>query len=243
MEMTNTAGTSTGTSPFGALFAMFYEPSKTFAALQPKRHAWLPLLLVMISSVILLSCYLNFVDIPWLADLLNSKVKDAAMREKAAAMMTKGVLQGIFFGSSMVMLPLMTVLVGVYFMLVAKFMGKEFSFGTGFALSAWSLLPSLLSLPLGIIQILMSSSNQLSPSELNPISINQLFFHYGMENKLTSPLDMLSLTTVLSIILMVVGFQAWANVSRATAVKVVVIPYFVIFASWIGIALAMSKAA
>jgi hypothetical protein len=158
--------------------------------------------------------------------------------------MTKGMMQTGTLVGSLIMLPLMTTIVGVYFMLCAKFMSKEFSFGTGFALSAWSGVANLLLLPLGAIQILMSSNHQLTISELNPLSLNQLFFHYGIENKLGGPLDMISLTSILGMVLMVIGFQTWAKVSRATAVKVVLIPHVVILGGWVGYAMmTMSKAA
>ncbi|MES2015798.1 MAG: YIP1 family protein [Pseudomonadota bacterium] len=240
--MTNTAGTTTGNSAMGALFAMFYEPSKTFASLESKRHAWLPLVLVMLSTCALLMWYFSVVDFSWMIDQMNAGIKDAAVREKAAGMMTRGVLQTSALVASLVMIPLVTVVMGVYFMLVAKSMGKEFGFGAGFALSAWSGVTSLLLLPLGGMQILLSSNHQIASSELNPLSLNQLFFHYGMDNKLAGPLDMVSLTTIWGMILMVIGFQAWAKVSRSAATAVVVIPYAVIFAGWFGFAMMMSKA-
>lgn len=242
MEMTKTADTTPGNSALGALFAMFYEPSKAFAMLTPKRHAWLPLVLVMVSTCALMMWYFSVVDFTWMLDQMNAGIKDPAAREKAASFMTKGMMQTMTLVSTLIMVPLFTAIYGVYFMLVAKSMGKEFSFGTGFALSAWSGVANLLLLPLGAVQILMSSNHQLSMSELNPLSLNQLFFHYGMDNKLASPLDMLSLTTILSMVLMVIGFQAWAKASRTSAIMVVVIPYLVIFGGWLGIAMAMSKA-
>ena len=46
MELTKTTDTASNGSPFSALFTMFYEPSRAFAMLEPKRHAWLPLVLL-----------------------------------------------------------------------------------------------------------------------------------------------------------------------------------------------------
>ena len=54
-------------------------------------------------------------------------------------------------------------------------------------------------------------------------------------------MDMLSVTFFWGVALMVIGFQAWANVSRVTALKVVLIPYATIFGLWL--AYAMSQAA
>jgi hypothetical protein len=243
MDLTKTADTTTGNSPFTALSAMVYEPSKAFIMLQPKRHAWLPLVLVMLSSLIVVQWYFSVVDFAWFIDAATAGIKDPGVRERASHSMGKGMMQIMSSISVLIIFPLVTALVGLYFMLAAKFMSKEFSFGSGFALCAWSSLPSLLLLPLGIIQILMSSNHQLTTSELNPLSLNQLVFHYGMDNKLTTPLDMISVTGIWGVVLMVIGFQAWAKVSRATAVKVTVIPYVLLLGAWIGIVLATSKAA
>ncbi len=242
MDITKAAAnTTTESSPFSALISMFYEPSKAFAMLTPRRHAWLPLVMYLLTSSVLMLWYFNVVDIAWLVDQMNASIKDVAAREAAAKMMTKGMLQGFALGGTLVMIPLITVIVGVYLMLVAKSMNKEFTFGSGFALAAWSSVPNLLILPLGAMTILMSSNSQLSSSELNPLSINQLFFQYGMGNPMAGPLDMLSLFFFWGLALMVIGFQTWANVSRTTALKVVLIPYATVIGLWL--AFAMSKAA
>lgn len=243
MDTTKTADTSSGTSPFGALIAMFYEPTKAFNMLTPRRHGWLPLVLSMIFSTILLVWYFNMVDFAWLSEQMNASIKDAAEREQVAKMMTKGMMQGFAVGGSLVGIPMVTMLIGVYFMIVAKSMTKEFGFNEGFSLAAWSLVPGLLVLPLGAIQIMLSSNAQLSASDLNPLSLNSLIFHYPMSNSLASPLDMVNVTSLWGVFLMIIGFQVWAKVSRATAMKVVLIPYITCVGGWIAIAMAMSKAA
>jgi hypothetical protein len=130
---------------------------------------------------------------------------------------------------------------GVYLMLISKAMSKPFTFWDGFSISAWSSLPAILSLPLGAIQILMASNAQLTMSELNPLSLNQLFFHLEMGRPMASLYDSISLPMVWSIVLMVIGYQVWAKVARSTALKVVLIPYATIYGLWF--AYAMSKAA
>jgi hypothetical protein len=243
MEMTKTADTSSGNSPFGALIAMFYEPTKAFGMLTPRRYGWLPLVLIMLTSFILLMWYFNVVDFAWLSDQMNASIKDAAAREQASQMMTKGIMQGMTVGGALVGIPMMTALMGVYFMIVAKSISKEFGFYEGFSLAAWSYVPALLGLPLGIIQIMLSPNAQFGMSELNPLSLNSLVFHYPMSHSLAGWLDMINVTSLWGVVLMIIGFQVWAKVSRATAMKVVLIPYITILGGWLAIALAMSKAA
>lgn len=240
MDITKTTDTSAGTSPFSALASMYYQPSQAFAMLRPRRHAWLPLALSLLSSSILMLWYFNIVDIAWLIDQMNASITDVAKREQATKVMSKGMLQGFSLAGAWIAIPVITALTGVYLMLVAKFMSKEFTFGTGFALAAWSSVPNLLLLPLGAMTILLSSNGQISFSELNPLSVNQLFFQYATAHPLAGPLDVVSVSSVWGIALMVIGFQAWAKVSRATALKVVLIPYVTVIGLWF--ANAMSKA-
>jgi hypothetical protein len=199
------------------------------------------LFLIIVTTCVLMFWYFSFADVPWIVQQMNAAEPDPAAREQAEKMMTKGILLGGSLVGTMIILPLITALIGVYFMLVAKAMSKEFTFGSGFALAAWSYVPGILALPLGAIQILLASNNQLSYSQLNPLSLNQIFFQYGMAHPMASLLDAISFSAIWGILLMVIGFQVWAKVSRATALKVVLIPYATIFGIWF--AFALSKAA
>lgn len=245
MELTKSPDTgAVAKSPFTALISMFFEPATAFDMLQPKRQAWLPLVLTMAASCILLLWYFSVVDFAWLNDAMTASIKDAAQREQASSMMSKGTMQAMALAGSLIGIPFITALTGVYFMLVAKSMSNDsFGFGSGFALAAWAAVPNLLVLPLGAMQIMLSSNNQLSTSELNPLTINQLFFQYPMTHPLSGPLDMLGLSFVWGIFLMVIGFQVWAKVSRATAMKVVLIPYATVFGLWLAYALSTNPAA
>ena len=240
MELTKTTEIASNASPFSALFAMFYEPSRAFAMLEPKRHAWLPLVLLMVCTATLMTWYFSVVDFSWLLDQMLATMKPGD-RDAARGMMTKGFLQTSTLVSTVVMYPVVCAVAGVYFMLVGKSINKDVGFGSGFALSAWAAVPGLLMLPMGAIAISMASGGQLGFSELNPLSINQLFFHHEMHHPMASVLDSIGLTSIWSLFLTIIGFQVWAKASRATALKVVLIPYAVIYGIWFAVAL--SKAA
>lgn len=240
MEMTKTTDTAGNASPVSALITMFYEPSRAFAMLEPKRHAWLPLVLLMVTMAGLFLWYFNVVDFAWLMDQMFAAMKPAE-RDMAKSMMTKGMMQTTTLISVVVSYPVICAVAGLYFMLVGKFINQNVSFGTGFALSAWASVPALLLLPLGAVAITMASGGQLGFSQLNPLSINQLLFQYDMAHPMAGLLDSINATSLWSVFLMIVGFQIWAKVARSTALKVVLIPYVTIYAIWF--AIAMSQAA
>jgi hypothetical protein len=236
MELTKSA-VPVSTSPFNALIGMFHEPTRTFAALEPRKMAWLPLVLLMLSTVALASWYFSMVDLEWLKDDMFATVKDAASREKIKSGMTRQMMQLGSIGGSLVVLPLTMAVMGLYFMIAGKMLSKEFTFGSGFALSAWSSVPGLLMFPLGAIQIFLSPNGQFSYGALNATSLNQILFQYGTGHPMAALLDSLSVPTFWSMILMVIGFQVWAKVARSTAIKVVLIPYATIYAIWLAFAL------
>lgn len=239
MDITNQPEAAS-TSPMSAVVTMFYEPTQTFAQLESRPRGWFPALILVLATLATMIWYFAVVDFPWLIDQMSAAMKTAEEREMFTKTMSKTMLQSSSLISAVVMLPLMFAITGAYLMIVSKTLSHGISFGKAFALSAWASIPSLLMLPLAAIQIMLNPAGQLDFSALNPLSLNQLVFHYDMANPLASLMDMASLTTIWSMALLIIGFEVWAKVKRATAVKVVVLPYLIIFGAWFGIVKAMA---
>lgn len=239
VELTNNAPIASA-SPVGAFTSMFYEPTATFQRLEARPKGWFPTLVLMVSTAALTLWYFSMVDFAWLLDQMLAIMKPEE-REQAAKFMSKTMLQVSSLVSALLMLPLFFAIMGVYLMIVSKALSQGMSFGKGFALAAWSSVPGILLFPLGAMQILMASSGQLGFSGLNPVSLNQLLFHYDMTHPLATLMDTLNLTTFWSMFLLVIGFQVWAKLKRSTAILVVLIPYVLIYGLWF--AYGMSKLA
>ncbi|QOL50685.1 YIP1 family protein [Massilia litorea] len=228
MELTNNAPIASA-SPAGAFTSMFYEPSRTFQKMEHKPKGWFPLVILMVTTGVLMFWYFSTVDFSWLLDQMLAGMKSAEQREQAAKVMSKNMMLGSTLGTTLIGLPLFFVVMGVYLMIVSKSLSHGMSFSKSFALAAWSGVPSVLLFPLGAMQILMASNGQLGMSELNPISLNSLLFHYDMAHPLSGLMDGLSLTTFWSMFLLVIGFQTWAKVKRSTAIMVVLIPHVLVY--------------
>ena len=228
--MTNNAPIAKSSSA-GALTSMLYEPTATFQRLEARPKGWFPTLVLMLSTAALTFWYFSIVDFAWLLDQMLAVMKPDE-REQAAKFMSRSTMQVTSLVSALVMLPLFFAILGVYLMIVSKAMSHGMSFGKSFALAAWSSVPGILLFPLGALQIMMASNGQLSFSELNPVSLNQLVFHYDMTHPLSTLMDTMNLTTIWNIVLLVIGFQVWAKVKRSTAILVVLIPFIVIYGGW-----------
>lgn len=237
MEMINTAGAQS-TSPFSALSTMFYEPTRTFESLENKPSAWLPVVVMIAVSLAVMMWYFSMVDIAWLSEQMFAKVKDVAQREKMVSMMSRQTQMMMVSGGIVIGTPIILAILGVYFMIVGKVMSKQFSFGKGFALAAWSMLvPSLIGSVLVVIQILMSSNGQIAMQELNPLTLNQLVFHYEMGHPLAGVLDAFSVGNIWTMFLLATGLSVWAKVSKTAAWTAVLIPFVTITGIWLAIAL------
>lgn len=228
-------------SPLYTLVTMFTEPGRAFAAVQQRSMVWLPLMLIILGSSALFFWYFQSVDFAWLQDRMLATVPDAEGREAAKKIMTKNMMQTSTVGGALISVPIMYSLIAVYFLIVAKIKNLDFGFTKWFTFVSWASLPTLLLLPLGAMQILLANNGQLGLDQLNPVSLNQLFFHIEMGKPWASLLDSINVTSVWTAVLMVVGFQVWSKLSRTASIITVAIPYAVIYGIWIVISL-MSKA-
>lgn len=241
MELAEKSTVASG-STFGAVARMFYEPSAVFAQLETRRSTWLPLLLVMLSGIIMAAWYYQFVDYAWLQEQFLSAIEDPALRDKQreAGGMSVGTLTGITIVGMVIVYLVAFSITSLYLLIVSKVRNSPFTFSQGFSLAVWSSLPMLILLPLGAMQILLASNNQITFESLNPVTLNQLFFQYARPHAMAGILEGVSLLMFWNIFLLVTGYQVWAKTSRATAVKIVVAPYLVIYGLWLAYALSQA---
>ncbi len=238
MELIDKTAPATA-SPFGALFGLLYEPSATFASLAQRRATWIPVVTVSIATAVLMLWYfLHFVDYAWLQDHMLAAITDPAEREQANSMgmaqQTMGIMTAV---GGAIALVASFALSGIYFMVVGKVKNREFGFRKGFSLSAWASVPTLLLLPLGILQMVLAPHPQMSLEALNPTTLNQLVFHFEATHPLAGLLETISIPFAWSLVLLVIGYQAWAGVTRASAARIVLLPYAVIYGIWLAYAL------
>jgi hypothetical protein len=213
---------------------MFHEPTRAFGMLAQRPSAWCPLLLLIVANCGLLYWYFSYVDIAWLMEKMVATIPNAAQREAAMKAMSSS-LKTISVVGPVLSVPLVAALTALYFVIVGKVKNIDFGFGKGFALSLWASVPSLLMVILGSMQIALNPGGQLELSQLNPVSLNQLLFQVEMGHPWASWLDSLSVVTIWNIVLLMIGFEVWAKVSRATAAKVALIPYVVVYGVWAAI--------
>ena len=231
-------------SPISTLLSIFVDPVKAMQAVLERSMIWLPLLLMTLGTAAVMVWYYQMVDFPWLQDqmLAASGQTDPQALEAAKGFMTRGILTGGAAVSILILVPVMLLLTSVYYLLAAKVMGNDLSFGKWFAFSTWTAVPSLLVIPAMVVQILLASNGQLAPDALNPLTLNSLVFHLPSTSPWAGLLNAISIPTLWATVVAIIGYKVWTAKSTPTSVFIVLLPQIVIYGVWAAIAMARSAA-
>lgn len=217
--------------------ALATAPSSAFAELRERPRFWFPLLLLIVSTVAVVYWYYSVVDIDWLKDLMfshNSDLQALPEDKRAEAMSIIGrntMLWGSVVGAIFVM-PIVFLLSALYFLLAAKVTKLPLGFKHWFAFSCWTAMPLLLSTVVAAIMLLISGNPQISPSVMQPLSINELLLHRPLGSPGQSLLESLSIPSLLSWILMIIGVRVWSQRSWGFSMAFVLLPTVCLYGIW-----------
>jgi hypothetical protein len=120
----------------------------------------------------------------------------------------------------------------LYLLLAAKVTKLPQGFKHWFAFSCWSSLPLFLTLVVSAIFLIMSDTPQVSPSVLQPLSINELVLHRPAGSPGYGLLESLSIPAVLSWILMIIGVRVWSERSWTFSAIFILLPVVVLYGIW-----------
>lgn len=217
--------------------AVATAPSSAFGDLRERPRFWFPLSVLVASTVAIVYWYYSMVDIEWLKDAMFSNNPDMqklpeAERAAAMAMLGRNTLLWSSVVSAIFIFPIFFLLQSLYLLLAAKVTKLPQGFRHWFALSCWSALPLLLSTVVAAIFLIISDTTQVSPSVLQPLSINELVLHRPMGSPGHTLLESLTLPGVLSWILLIIGVRVWSQRSWAFSAIFILLPIVVLYAIW-----------
>jgi Yip1 domain len=214
------------------------EPTKAFGELRDRPRFWFPLLVMVLSTVAVAYWYYNIVDVDWLKDLIISSNPKMTEQERAAVtgMMTRTTMLWSGVVGSIIIIPLFYVIHAVVLLLTAKITKVSLGFKHWFAMVSWTSLAGLLNIVIGAIFLLLSDNSQVSPGVMAPLSLNELLLHRPIGSPGQGLLDMLSIPSLLTWALMIVGVRTWSQRSWGFSAAFVLVPLGVICAIWAFIA-------
>lgn len=228
---------ATSPSALGSLINIFLEPRKTLEDL--RSHAswwWLPLLLLLVLSMAFQVWYASRVDISWFADqtlapsadkMTADQLRDAHARFTPVSMIVFGIIGSVFIA-------VWYLIQALYFFMAAKVGGwQQQSFGSWLNFISWTSMPALLGFVASAAYMLSTSSNQISPVDIDVTSLNTLLFHVPYAHNGQALASSLRITTLWSWALMVIGLSAWTGKNVVKSAIAVLAPYLLCYAVWI----------
>jgi len=220
------------------LINIFVEPGKVFAEQKEKPTFMVPLVLMMTLTVVMSLLYFNKVDSEWFTShqlAMSGSEMSASEIEQAKKMMPSASVIGIFsaiFGP--IMIVVVTLVMALYYLIAGKVTGAGVSFKQSMSLVAWSSVPSLLSLVVAIIGIMMMAP-QTALESLMLTNVDPLIVQLPFDHAWSSFAKNFNLLTLWSVAVAAIGWRTYSRGGWGQAVTVALIPTLFIFgcmAAW-----------
>lgn len=226
------------------LQALVFEPRKAFTELAERPRYWFPLLLLAITSTVISAWYLSVVDFSWMMDQqLRSGMFGSRLTEEQiqAAVSAASGRRGVQVVSTAIFTPIVIaiamLLVALLSVLTAKLTNVKYGYRHWFALACWTYLPTILAQVASAVVLLTTSTAQISQGDLQPLSLNSLFFHKAANESGYMMLTYVTVVHLWTIALSVFAVKVWSSRSWLFSFFFACWPSLLIFGIWALVAL------
>jgi Yip1 domain len=228
-------------SALSTVVNVFASPSEAFAVIKERQRAWLPLLILFAGIWIVSMLYLHKVDLRWLIDSQIAQGLSQSNAQLTEEQRQKAIESALRFSptvygalgasvSSLVVLIFISIS-ALYYSGVSFFTGDGVSFKQWFALVCWCTLPAVLGIGAQIVNLIVSDARFMPQDALNPLAFgNLLSIDRTGATIIQRVLLGIDVTTLWSLVLAVLGYQAWTKSSLVKTLGVVFGPWIVIVA-------------
>jgi hypothetical protein len=219
--------------PFFDIGNVILEPTPTFARIKERTHGWLPLLLTIVSSLVVMLWWVNSTDFVWLREHVMMGQADAKPEIRAAMehSLTPTFLMWSTGLATVLGTPVLFAAAALYYFLAGKVMGASIGFGKWFGFAAWVSVPRLLVLPLSALQIL-TSHGRVAMEDLSMVSLNYLVFHLPPSSPWAGLLYSIDLPAIWTVVLSVIGLRVWTGCSTGACVTAALVPWVIVYGLW-----------
>jgi hypothetical protein len=224
----------------GLASALLFEPRKAFAEIDARPRYWVPLLVLILTTVVVAVWYRSVVDLEWVTDrairsssfaknLTEAQIEQAVQR--SAGNRTLGTVATVL--GTPIAIVAIGLLSALYLMLAGKVTRVRRSFKHWFALTWWSALPGAVLTLLGAAFVLLTATTaQIDQTELKPLSLNALFMQKTFDQPGYTLFSSIDLIQLYGLYLGVVGVRAWSGRSWLFSSIFALLPYALIYGIW-----------
>ena len=221
-----------------ALVDIIAAPSKALDEVRDRvSWLWVPLIIVLVLSVASQVIYLSWVDFDWLVDQSVAAALQGGSDPDTEAAIRQFMQPGFMIATSvisiLVIVPVILVLQATYLHLFNKVTGNpDLRFGQWFALSSWSMFPSIF-LPIATFVVLaLAPDRQLGQEDISPLSLQSLIINAEPGSSWATWGTSITLISFWTIALLALGIMRWANASALKAAIIAAAPFVLIFGIW-----------
>jgi hypothetical protein len=225
------------------LTSLVTSPATTLNSIRERPRFLFPLLVVMIITAGMIYWFYSVVDFEWLKHQLFDNAPQfqklpEAQRAQAMNFVSRNTMMWGGMIGAIIGIGIAFVLWAACLLLAGKITGVRFKFEQWFALACWTALPAILlnNIIAALIILTSNDSSQLMPDSLQPLSLNELFFHRAMGQPGQSLLSALGLANLWSLGLTALGVRLWSQRSWLFSLLFVLTPNVLIYGLWAVIA-------
>lgn len=229
---------SKASDALSTLVNIYASPAQAFRTLQERPYIWLPLLLMLVGWIVLFNWYYAVVDFNWVVEHLigieqaNAPADQHAQIAKNLHQLKPGAFVIISVLSVFFILAVVTVINTLYLLVVGAINDDKPGLKEWFSFSLWTSMPSLVLMLAMVANFYLSGSAQVAPEQLNPLTLNNLFFHLPADSAYRKLFDSLDLTILWSAVLGVIGYHIWTGRSWGKSVLIILAPTIAIYGTW-----------
>ena len=213
---------------------VFLSPAQAFPQIKERPSPWFPLAVLLLGYCVTSFVYLHRVDLAWFMDLQMQNAPNLTDEQREQAVNAALRISPTTYGAIGAVTTTLSVLV-IFALIALYYTGVSFATNAGikfkqwFGLICWCTLPAAFGLLATIVNLLVSDVRFLPQESLNPLSFGNLLA-IDPTGAPTSQRILLSLdpTTIWSVVLTILGYQAWTNRSLVHATLVVLGPLILI---------------
>jgi hypothetical protein len=207
------------------------------ASVAARPSFWLPLALTVAFALIVQLWYFQVVDFAWVADYAVSANRNMArlpdaQRAQQAARMSRSSLMGIGVVAAVLTPLVLRTLTATFFNLLGRLLNIRRTFADWFAVVWWAALPLTFNLVASMLFLAFTRSRQISPLDLNVLSLNELVAHRAMHEAGVNILSTLTVLHPLAWWFLVRGTQALSGRSLRFSVTFTLLPILLFYGVW-----------
>lgn len=216
-------------NPLSLFLDVWMSPTQGFTQLKDKPRIWYPFFAIILAQIAL-SVYFAFsVDAAWMVDqMANANPNITPEQRDAMASMQTFMAGGIGATVSAIgiaiMFPLIFSIFAGYYTIISSFTADGIRFGQWLGLICWSSTPMVFVAIASAITILLSENGQILQTQLNPLSLNSLFFKLPAGVTGSTFFSSVDLSMIWTSALTVIGYRTWTQKSLGTACLVALTP-------------------